>query len=237
VPRARSYRIDRPVERGNSASLQPSDHVTSFAMSTAQTAHSTARSEVQRQRILKEAASLFEVSGYHNTSMEEIASRMGLRKPTLYHYFNSKEDILFGIHDAFIDRLIDRQKAREAIAMDGRQQLLEIIMDMLQVIDEQRGEVRAFFEFFRELSPDRRQLIAAKRDEYEGFVEAVIRQGVESGEFRDVDPRLAALTLFGMVNWSYQWFQPGGRLGPRELSYVMWDTFLKGIGGVAAAAR
>ena len=205
-------------------------------MSAAETTtRSTARSEAQRQRILREAASLFEVTGYHNTSMEDIASRMGLRKPTLYHYFKSKEEILFGIHDAFIDRLIDRQKARQAIAMDGRQQLLEIIMDMLQVIDEQRGEVRAFFEFFRELSPDRRDSIARKRDEYEGFVEGVIRLGVEAGEFRNVDPRLAALTLFGMVNWSYQWFQPGGRLGPRELSYVMWDRFVKGIGNTSDA--
>jgi TetR/AcrR family transcriptional regulator, cholesterol catabolism regulator len=196
---------------------------------TGATSPTTARSEVQRQRILREAASLFDLGGYHNTSMEDIASRIGLRKPTLYHYFKSKEDILFGIHDAFIDRLIERQQARQSIAMEGRQQLLEIIMDMLQVIDEQRGEVRAFFEFYRELSPDRRESIARKRDEYEGFVEGVIREGVASGEFRDVDPRLAALSLFGMVNWSYQWFQPGGRLGPRELAYVMWDLFVKGI--------
>lgn len=206
-------------------------------MSAAETkTRTTARSELQRQRILHEAASLFEVSGYHNTSMEDIASRIGLRKPTLYHYFKSKEEILFGIHDAFINRLIDRQRAREAIAMDERQQLLEIIMDMLQVIDEQRGEVRVFFEFFRELSPDRRELIARKRDEYEGFVEAVIRHGVEAGDFREVDPRLATLMLFGTVNWSYQWFQPGGRLGPRELAYVMWDQFLKGVGGLADIA-
>jgi TetR/AcrR family transcriptional regulator, cholesterol catabolism regulator len=196
---------------------------------TGATSPTTARSEVQRQRILREAASLFDLGGYHNTSMEDIASRIGLRKPTLYHYFKSKEDILFGIHDAFIDRLIERQQARQSIAMEGRQQLLEIIMDMLQVIDEQRGEVRAFFEFYRELSPDRRESIARKRDEYEGFVEGVIREGVATGEFRDVDPRLAALSLFGMVNWSYQWFQPGGRLGPRELAYVMWDLFVKGI--------
>jgi len=191
---------------------------------------------VQRQRILREAASLFDLGGYHNTSMEDIASRIGLRKPTLYHYFKSKEDILFGIHDAFIDRLIEQQRARQSIAMDGRQQLLEIIMDMLQVIDEQRGEVRAFFEFYRELSPDRRESIARKRDEYEGFVEGVIRAGVAAGEFREVDPRLAALSLFGMVNWSYQWFQPGGRLGPRELAYVMWDLFVKGISKIPAAS-
>jgi TetR/AcrR family transcriptional regulator, cholesterol catabolism regulator len=203
---------------------------------TGATSPTTARSEVQRQRILREAASLFDLGGYHNTSMEDIASRIGLRKPTLYHYFKSKEDILFGIHDAFIDRLIEHQRARQSIAMEGRQQLLEIIMDMLQVIDEQRGEVRAFFEFYRELSPDRRESIARKRDEYEGFVEGVIREGVAAGEFRDVDPRLAALSLFGMVNWSYQWFQPGGRLGPRELAYVMWDLFVKGISKAPAAS-
>lgn len=203
---------------------------------TGATSPTTARSEVQRQRILREAASLFDLGGYHNTSMEDIASRIGLRKPTLYHYFKSKEDILFGIHDAFIDRLIEQQRARQSIAMDGRQQLLEIIMDMLQVIDEQRGEVRAFFEFYRELSPDRRESIARKRDEYEGFVEGVIRAGVAAGEFREVDPRLAALSLFGMVNWSYQWFQPGGRLGPRELAYVMWDLFVKGISKIPAAS-
>lgn len=203
---------------------------------TGATSPTTARSQVQRQRILREAASLFDLGGYHNTSMEDIASRIGLRKPTLYHYFKSKEDILFGIHDAFIDRLIERQQARQSIAMEGRQQLLEIIMDMLQVIDEQRGEVRAFFEFYRELSPDRRESIARKRDEYEGFVEAVIREGVADGAFRDVDPRLAALSLFGMVNWSYQWFQPGGRLGPRELAYVMWDLFVKGISNTPASS-
>ena len=70
--------------------------------------------------------------------------------------------------------------------------------------------------------------LAACQEEDWRYVEDVIRRGIETGELRDLDPRLTTLALFGMCNWAYQWFSPDGPLRSRQLAYFFWDLFLRG---------
>src|SRR5713226_5835632 len=100
----------------------------------------------RRRSVISGAAALFDNAGYYNTSVEDIAGAVGLRKPTLYHYFKSKDEILFWLHEEFIDLLIGRQKARLATRMSPEQRLLEAMGDILELMDTHRGHVRVFFE-------------------------------------------------------------------------------------------
>jgi len=198
------------------------------------------RAADKRQEIVTTAATLFETEGYGTTSMASIARAMGLAKPSLYHYFSSKDDILFAIHDEFIDLLIQRRDERASTGLGPEDELREVFGDVFELMDSHRGHVRVFFEHYRELPEEQQLVIRAKRDDYEASVERTVREGNDSGAFRQVDPRLVTLALFGMANWAYQWYRSGGTLTARQIAVHFWDYLIRGIGSpsdLALSAR
>src|SRR5215203_4949344 len=101
---------------------------------------------VQRiEQIVHEAAKLFDKVGYHSANMEMLAEATGFRKPTLYHYVRSKEEILFRMHQWLIDSLNEQHRARVEQGQDREQLLYGLCKDILVFIAENRGFVRAFF--------------------------------------------------------------------------------------------
>ena len=207
-------------------------------MATSERPQPTSRSSPadRRREVVRGAANLFDQAGYHNTTVEDIARAVGLRKATLYHYFNSKDEILLWIHEEFIDLLISRHEARRAVAMPAKQRLLEIMADILELMETHRGHVRVFFEHHRELPAAQQESIKLKRDAYEAYVEGEIARGIEDGELRPVDIRLATFALFGICNWAYQWYRPQGLLRTRDLAYVFWDILMNGIASQPSAS-
>ncbi|GAA3985846.1 TetR/AcrR family transcriptional regulator [Thermobifida alba] len=184
----------------------------------------------RRRDIVATAADLFDRNGYVNTSMQDIARAAGIAKPTLYHYFTSKDEILCRIHEEFIDQLLSRHENRLAARLRPDQLVLEVMADILELMETHRGHVRVFFENHREL-PEREQAeIRLKRDRYQTMVEETFAAGTAEGLFRDVDPRTAALALFGMCNWAYQWYRKDGTMRTRDLAYVFWDYLVHGVG-------
>jgi AcrR family transcriptional regulator len=189
----------------------------------------SARGERRRRAVLRHAAELFDARGYHRTQMSEIAAAAGIRKTTLYHYFRSKDEILYWIHDEFIDLLIASQEDDTRTALTPAEQLLGVITDILQVMRTHRGYVRVFFEHWRDLPPDTRILIKGRRDHYERIVREILRRGVADGSFHDLDPWLAAMAIFGSCNWAYQWYDPNGRLQGDDIARAFYDQILHGI--------
>ena len=183
----------------------------------------------RRRQIVDEAARLFDTAGYTHVNMDDIAKTVGIAKPTLYHYFRSKDEILYGIYTTFLDVLIDRHDARLHAGLDSRQLLLETMSDILELMETHRGHVRALFEHHRELPPDKWAEIRDKRDRYEAMVRKVIEDGIARGELRDIDPQLATLALLGMCNWAYQWYRKAGSMRPREIAYCFWNLIFFGF--------
>jgi AcrR family transcriptional regulator len=196
-------------------------------------AHAGALTEnavAKRLEIVAAAAELFDERGFHQVSMDAIAERVGIRKPTLYHYVRSKEDILYWIHEACTDRLLERHIARLKTPMSAQQYLLELMADIIELTEEHKPEVRVFFEYYREISGERYEEILAKRHRYVAMVEEIVQAGIRDGEFRaDVEPTLIMMAIFGMSNWAYQWFRPDGPLRGREVAYAFWDIALNGL--------
>lgn len=184
----------------------------------------------RRAALLDAAATVFDRSGYAGATLEDVAREAGVGKTTLYHYFSSKAEILFGIHEVFIDLLIESHDRRLRLGLGPDQLLLEVLADILGLMQTHRGHVRVFFEHHRELPAPDREVIRERRDRYEAMIQDVIRAGIADGSFRQVDPSLSALALFGMCNWAYQWFSPDGALRTREIAYSFYDFFVNGIG-------
>lgn len=184
----------------------------------------------RRAEIINLAAQLFDRRGYSNVSMEQIAVAAGMAKPTLYHYFRGKDEILRGIHEVFIDVLLERYDQRQQLGLSPALVLLGAMTDIYGLMETHRGHVRVFFEHHRELPATVREQIRIKRSRYEALIRGTIVDGIEAGQFRDIDPEAATLAVFGICNWAYQWWRPGSGTDPALTAQKMWDLVVRGMG-------
>ncbi|TYK50972.1 TetR/AcrR family transcriptional regulator [Actinomadura decatromicini] len=202
-------------------------------MSEAESARRSRRRQMskdeRRAEIIQTAADLFEKMGYSGASMDDIAAAVGIGKPTLYHYFRSKSELLWYMHEELIDGLIASHRARLARGVAPEELLRGVIHDFLLNIATRRGQCRVFFENHREL-PDADLAVATeKRVRYEAMIEEVIRDGIAAGVFRQVDTKLFSLAIFGMSNWAYQWYHSDGRFTHDEIADAFWDYAYRGL--------
>jgi AcrR family transcriptional regulator len=193
------------------------------------------RQEDKAALIVDTAARLFDTAGYSRTSMDAIAKAVGLAKPTLYHYFRSKSEILIEIHESFIDPLTEAQLVRIAQDATPTEQLVGAMTDILSLMECHRGRVRVFFEHHRELPPTSRRSLVRRRTRYPEMIVDVIRAGIERDEFRSVDPESTALAVFGICNWAYQWWTPGKGLSPADEAERFASMLIDGIGAPASS--
>ncbi len=182
------------------------------------------RKEIIRDELLTRAAELFDRRGYANTRMQDIAEELGLRRSSLYHYFSTKDDILIA--------LIEKEAQVPAL------HLAELIADS-SLTATARLRAALTGNIMRKLSGGPRFRVLdrtetempealaatygkAKREVLELY-SAIIRTGIERGEFRKVDPRIATFAVIGMSNWTAWWYSPKGRYSPGEIADMITD--------------
>jgi AcrR family transcriptional regulator len=184
----------------------------------------------RRAQIRRVAAELFHTRGYRETSMDTIADHVGIKKASLYYYFPGKDQLLVELHEEMIELIISAQEKRVSEGtLTPRQMLLAIMTDVIGLQESHPGHLRIFFEHYRELPKRVREEIAAKREHYRQMLIQVLRDGVASDEFVDLDPELTAMAVLGVCNWTYQWFRPDGRLTAGEVAEQFWRLLRAGI--------
>jgi AcrR family transcriptional regulator len=197
----------------------------------------TLAAEQRIKQIVHEAAKLFDRVGYHDANMEMVAEAANMRKPTLYHYIKSKEEILLRIHQTLLDDLNARHRENLAQGLNREELLLGNVTDILRYIAQNRGYVRAFFENYRQLEPGIRKQISVARQAYFKIITDLIADGVAAGVYHTDDVTLSALFLLGQVNWAYQWYRPDTSPPPEAIAHEILDTFLYGLTRPFAARR
>jgi AcrR family transcriptional regulator len=196
------------------------------------TGNESRRSErwlARRQAIIDTSARLFAARGYHATGITELCEANDLGKGALYHYIGSKEELLAGIHDRVMDEVMGGADRVEAAGGTPSVQLASLGDELLDVIHRYPDHVWVFLHEFRALTGERAAQFHDRREAYEERVEAVLRAGVESGEFRDLDPWLTARAWLGMHNYTYLWLKSGGRLTARDVAKPFAEIFMRGI--------
>ena len=108
--------------------------------------------------------------------------------------------------------------------------------ELLDVIHRYPDHVWVFLHEFPALTDERAEQFRTRRREYERRVESVLRAGVESGDFREVDPWLTARAWLGMHNYTYLWLKSGGSISANDAAKPFADIFLKGIGTASRRA-
>jgi AcrR family transcriptional regulator len=184
----------------------------------------------RQQEILEAAARVFHEKGYESTSIQDIADAVGILKGSLYYYITSKEDLLFeiiqGVHEEALKNL---EKTRD-LEGDALQKIRAFVVVHLTHNATNLVKMAVFFQDFRSLNGKRREIIVQERDLYDNFLRDLIRQGQEEGTVcPDIEPKLAAITVLGMMNWIYQWYRPGGELSATEIANAYGDFVVAGL--------
>jgi AcrR family transcriptional regulator len=187
----------------------------------------------RREAIIDTSARIFAQRGYHATGITELCTANDLGKGSLYHYIGSKEELLAAIHDRVMDEVM---AGAERVAQAGgspSQQLAMLGDELLDVIHRYPDHVWVFLHEFPALTGERAERFRGRRREYERRVEAVLQAGVDSAEFRQLDPRLTAMAWFGMHNYTYLWLKAGGPLSARDVARPFAEIFMRGIANTA----
>ncbi|WP_018086912.1 TetR/AcrR family transcriptional regulator [Desulfurispora thermophila] len=184
-----------------------------------------------RSKIIQSAVELFSQKGYHCTSLQEICEHAGVSKGALFHYFNNKSEILYVIHDQFIEVILAQaQQVRFRTDLTATEKLRQLVVDLVQLIADFKMHVKVFFKESRYVDKDKLELIVEKRDRLERIYRDVVEQGMASGELRDdLDLDVVVKGIFGMCDWTYQWMRPDGRLAPRQIGLIFWEILLGGL--------
>jgi len=173
-----------------------------------------ARYDRKQAEVTLEAARIFATRGYDRTTIQELGEALGIAAGGLYHYFQSKEQLLIRICDQLMEPL--RASARELLAEDrpAAEQLRELVRLWVAHVIEHRDHMLVFQQQRHLIeSGDEWRGVRRSRKAFERLVEEVLARARVAG-----DPRIVLAALLGMVNHTAQWYRPNGRLGAGEIA-------------------
>ncbi|HEX3365397.1 TetR/AcrR family transcriptional regulator [Phenylobacterium sp.] len=204
-------------------------------MATAPRTTSRPEKGVARQRQIRLAASrLFVQQGYDGTSMQDIADAVGLTKPGLYHFVESKEELLSAIVDDGVERL-EREVIEPARAIkDPEARLAAMIrlhVDNISHVETDVGNpVTALVENLIGLSDERRSQMEGRLRQVFEVIRGALDELKAEGRLADgLDPTVSAFSIIGMVMWTNRWRRPGGRLSAAAVADSIVALALHGV--------
>lgn len=180
--------------------------------------------------VMRAAVELFATRGYANTSVQQIVEAAGVTKGAMYHYFESKDDLLFDIYD----RMLSLQKARvdEIIGRGGDtiDVLRSVCVDVIETSIAQLPEGTVFLRSVHMLSEPRRREVTRRRRAYHDEFAALITRGQREGVFRDDIPvALLAAHFFSDLHYLSQWYSPEGPESATLVAQQITDLFLTSL--------
>ena len=165
------------------------------------------------------AAELFAERGYANTTLEDLATHLGVAKPTIYQYVKSKGALLEAIVEPVFKRLLDSNSKALASSDDPAGQVTALVRGMALVIAD---SVTAFLVFLgdeKELPPRRRRKFDRWQRDIASTLEEALARCRDAGVLRDdVDPKIASFLIIGMLTSISRWYDPAGPMGPEALA-------------------
>jgi len=187
-----------------------------------------ARYERRRRKVIAAAARLFAERGYQATSMSDLTEATGLAAGGLYHYFASKEQLLFLICDELLDPLLERARAIVAADAPAERHLHELLRAWLDHIEAHRDHMLVFAQerHVIEREPQWRR-VRRERKAFEQILDDVLARGEQDGTIAFPDRGLALLALLGMVNYTPQWLRRRGRLSAEQIADGYCDLILR----------
>jgi AcrR family transcriptional regulator len=182
----------------------------------------------KREAVLLRAVEFFNQKGFHATSLDDVALSLNVTKPTIYHYFANKDEILFACVQRGLEEIRLAAEAAEQAGGNGLQRLRALLIDYAMMMSDGFGACVG-------RTPDHalsRESLARiklfKRDT-DAIVRRLIEAGMADGSIAAADVRLTTFTVLGALNWISRWYDPAGPLSKREIAEHSVGTLIGGL--------
>ncbi len=184
-----------------------------------------------KERILKSATELYASKGFDGTSVRDIADKVGLSVPGMFHYFSSKEEILYEIMTAFMDDAYRKIMEIYTADIDPIEKLSEICKFYVEQYAGHKHQLTILISERKSLIPEHRQTCIKKERDYVKALRNLFEELAKRKLLKPIDHSILAFIFFGMVHWTYRWYNPKvkGGIGPNELGIIFSEVFLRGI--------
>jgi len=183
----------------------------------------------RRKQLYDAAARLFAAQGYHATSLRELAQALGMNKSSLYHYFDSKQELLYRLLDEYIAEALAEI---ERICAGGQSALDKLAAFMRFYTRFYAADIERLNLLVNEvdnLEPRYRAVLEAKERRYLAALEGILAQLQEEGLMKDLPLPVAAFAFFGMVHYTRKWYRPRGAVKPGQLAEMFLEIFSRGV--------
>ena len=177
----------------------------------------------RREAILAAAAELYAKKGFPGASVAELAKACSTSKSLIYHYFPSKDDILYAVMVEHLDALTEAaETACAAGSADDR--LRKLTVAFMRLYASAQNHHKVLLNELVNLPPEQRAEVVAKQRRIIAAAEAVIAEIAPGG-----GARVNTMLFFGMINWTHTWFDPAGPFMPEALAMRVVEIMQRGV--------
>jgi AcrR family transcriptional regulator len=185
----------------------------------------------RREVILDCAARLFAERGYEGTTLSDLADAASIAKATLFHYFSTKEKILFELYNHAVGTGLDTVRSVEANT-DPEVELRAMLREHALAIMRNERLYQIFFSEEKGLEPEHREIIRAQEVAYLNLIAERVRAlQLKKRVASTVHPRVAAQVMLGIGSWTYRWFDSTGPLDMEDIADFAQDLAVRGLLG------
>lgn len=183
----------------------------------------------RREEIYEKALELFIANGFDQTPLSRIAKELGITKAGLYHYFISKEELLFFIHERNVKRdLMPIIEAGEQID-DPQERISYIIKQYVEASISRDASARMLIHEVDKLEPAHRDIIDTIWRKFFYLIRDSLSELESAGRCKELNKTFAAFALIGMCRWTFNWFNPERADSATELCKTFDEIFFRGI--------
>lgn len=179
--------------------------------------------------ILAKAARLFATRGYERTTIADLVEACQLSRGSLYHYFESKEAILFGMLDALVRGLLDHLQKAVAEGGPPRAVFERVVASFVAYNAHSPNEQIILLNDLGSLSEAEQRQIRGVEREIVALVAKVLAAVDESGRMKVGNAKVYTMMFVSIINYTYAWYDPKGDVAPAEFAAMACDLFLNGF--------
>jgi AcrR family transcriptional regulator len=179
-------------------------------------------------QILDHATEVFCEKGYEGASMRDLSRATGMSLAGLYYYFESKERLLFLIQKHTFTTILERLKSRLEGVTEPEARVRIFILNHLEYFVSNQQGLKVLSHEDESLQNGLSSEIAGVKREYYRICLGLM-EDLRHKHRLDFTPRTAVMSLFGMINWIYTWYNPRVDGNAEVLAEQMGDIFLNGI--------
>jgi AcrR family transcriptional regulator len=194
----------------------------------------TARYDEKLNEVLSASSALFAKKGYERTTIRDVSEATGMSLAGLYYYFRNKEELLFQIQLRTFRSI--GEKLREIIGRetDPHACLHAMIKMHFEYFIHHMDDLQICSREIESLEGDFYRQVADKRKEYFDLTQSILEKISRTSGGSSADSKLAALYLFGTLNWIYQWYRPGHYPDAGEMASQLAGIYLHGFPRMAS---